>query len=388
MGGLGHEEDTLVKSGLPILDSDLHLMEPPDMYQRYLDPSYRDRAPMATSSGAGHYAGWVVAGRPVPPWTGNPDVMRANQALDVQAQTLMEEGWATQFDPATTVKAMDAEGIDVAVMFRTSASMIVSIDELDPQYSLALCRAFNDWVADYCREAPSRLKSTAIVPQHDPVLAGQEARRAVEDLQALAIVPLPMPISGNHVHDPGFDVLWQELQRLGVPACFHGTSGALSADYVGGRFAGHPSYRTLLHSSVFPLELMLTLGSMILGGVLERFPRLKVAFLEGNCAWLPWWLYRLDDQWEKFGPGEQVKLSERPSTYFLRQCYVSVESDEHLAEDVVNRLGDDNLVFSTDYPHPDSAYPHATDHFIALEGLSTSTKGKILWDNCARLYGL
>ena len=371
-----------MKSGLPILDSDLHLMEPPNMYQRYLDPSYRDRAPRATSSGAGHYAGWVVAGRPVPPWTGDPEVMRANQALDAQAQALMEEGWATHFDPATTVKAMDAEGIDVAVMFRTSASMIVSIDELDPQYSLALCRAFNDWVADYCREAPSRLKSTAIVPQQDPVLAGQEARRAVEELQALAIVPLPMPISGNHVHDPGFDVLWQELQRLGVPACFHGTSGALSADYVGGR------YRTLLHSSVFPLELMLTLGSMILGGVLERFPRLKVAFLEGNCAWLPWWLYRLDDQWEKFGPGEQVKLSERPSTYFLRQCYISVESDEHLAEDVVNRLGDNNLVFSTDYPHPDSAYPHATDHFLALEGLSTSTKGKILWDNCARLYGL
>ena len=229
-----------MKSGLPILDSDLHLMEPPNMYQRYLDPSYRDRAPRATSSGAGHYAGWVVAGRPVPPWTGDPEVMRANQALDAQAQALMEEGWATHFDPATTVKAMDAEGIDVAVMFRTSASMIVSIDELDPQYSLALCRAFNDWVADYCREAPSRLKSTAIVPQQDPVLAGQEARRAVEELQALAIVPLPMPISGNHVHDPGFDVLWQELQRLGVPACFHGTSGALSADYVGGALRRTP----------------------------------------------------------------------------------------------------------------------------------------------------
>jgi predicted TIM-barrel fold metal-dependent hydrolase len=115
---------------------------------------------------------------------------------------------------------------------------------------------------------------------------------------------------------------------------------------------------------------------------------MKVAFLEGNCSWLPWWLYRLDDQWAKFGAGETVRLSEKPSTYFLRQCYISVDADERLVEDVVDRLGDDRIVFSTDYPHPDSAYPHATDEFLSIEGLSNATKGKILWDNCARLYGL
>ncbi len=283
---------------------------------------------------------------------------------------------------------MDAEGIDIAVMFRTSASMLVSIDSLEPEYSLALCRAFNDWVADYCVENPNRLKATAIVPQHDPKLAALEARRAVEELGAVAIVLLPMPVAGRHLHDAEFDPLWEEIQRLGVPACFHGTSGAASAEYVGGRFAGHPSYRTLLHASTFALELMLAMGSMILGGVLERFPRLKVAFLEGNCSWLPWWLYRLDDQWEKFGVGETVQLSAKPSSYFTRQCYISVDADERLAADMVNRLGDDNLVFSTDYPHPDSAYPHATDEFLSIEGLSSQTRRKVLWDNCARLYGL
>ena len=132
----------------------------------------------------------------------------------------------------------------------------------------------------------------------------------------------------------------------------------------------------------------MAMGSMILGGVLERFPTLKVAFLEGNCSWLPWWLYRLDDQWGKFGAGESVLLAERPSTYFMRQCFVSIDPDELPAVDMIRRLGDDNVVFSADYPHPDSAFPHAVEEFLAIDGISSSSQKKILWDNCARLYGL
>jgi len=378
----------MARNGFRILDSDLHLMEPPDLYQRYLEPAFQDRAPQATYDRPGHYAGWVIEGQPVPPWIHNTQVLQANEAMDLQSRRVMKDGWDRGFDAASSLRAMDAEGIDVAVLFRTAASMLVSVDSLEPAYALALCRAYNDWVADYCHQDPQRLKLTGIVPQHDPELAMIEARRAVQELGAVGIVLLPMPVAGKHVHDPEFDALWAELQRLDVPACFHGTSGAASTDYVGSRLMGHPGYRTLSHASVFPLELMMALGSMILGGVLERFPRLKVAFLEGNCSWLPWWLYRLDDQWRKFGAGEAVALSEKPSTYFLRQCYVSIDADEHLAADMVKRLGDDNIVFSTDYPHPDSAFPHAVEELLALEEIAPQSKRKILWDNCARLYGL
>ena len=308
--------------------------------------------------------------------------------MDRRAKEVMSEGWATGFDASTSLSAMDKEGIDVAVMFRTTASMFVSKDSLDAKLSLEICKAFNDWVSEYCKDDPERMKPTSIVPQQDPELAAQEARRSVEKLGSVGVVMLPMPVAGRHPHDPEFDVLWAEAERLGVPICFHGTSGAVSHDYVGGRFAGHPAYRSILHSTVFPIELMMAMSSMIMGGVMERFPKLKVAFLEGNCSWLPWWLYRLDDQWEKFGPGEEVDLSLRPTDYFLRQCWISVDADEVLSEDVVSRLGDDNIVFSTDYPHPDSAYPHATEELLSIDGLSSATKKKILWDNCAKLYGI
>ena len=305
---------------------------------------------MATHDRPGHYAGWVVEGQAVPPWIGDQQTLRANEFLDLRAQDLMRDGWERNFDPQSSLRAMDAEGIDVAVLFRTAASMVVSIDSLDPAYSLALCRAFNNWVADYCAEDPARLKATAIVPQHDAGLAAIEAKRAVEDLGALGIVLLPSPVAGKQVHDAEFDVLWEQVQSLGVPICFHGTSGAASTEYVGTRLVGHPNYRTLLHTSVFPIELMMAAGSMILGGVLERFPNLKVAFLEGNCSWLPWWLYRMDDQWNKFGGGDEVKLGELPSVYFQRQCFISIDADEAPAADMINRLGDGNVVFSTDYP--------------------------------------
>ena len=124
------------------------------------------------------------------------------------------------------------------------------------------------------------------------------------------------------------------------------------------------------------------------GDVLGKFPTLKVAFLEGNCAWLPWLLYRLDERTELHGALTDVPLSRKPSEYFLDQCYISVDVDEYLVTDVVGRLGDDNIVISTDYPHIDAHYPHAVEEFMETPGLSESSLKKILWDNCARLYGV
>ena len=108
--------------------------------------------------------------------------------------------------------------------------------------------------------------------------------------------------------------------------------------------------------------------------------------MEGNCAWLPWLLYRLDERAKLHRPLADVPLSRTPSEYFLEQCFISVDPDEYLVADVVKRLGDDNMVVSTDYPHIDAHFPHALDEFFEIEGLSEKTQRKILWDNCARLY--
>ncbi len=374
--------------GFRVLDSDLHVMETREVYERYLDERFRGRAPQYKGLANTNFPWWEVEGRPIPPWATAPEVVGPQNYLDAPTEGIYGRLRRRGFDAACALEAMDLEGIDIAVMYRTWAHMVVSIDDLDAPYAQALCRAFNDWLTDYCSADPARLMPAAIVSLHDPELAAEEARRAVQEKGHVAAVLLPMPVQGRYFHAPECDVLWSEIERLNVPLAFHGTSGGASSDYVSNRFAGHPSFRTLNHAVSFPLELMLALAAMTAGGVLERHPNLRVAFLEGNCGWLPWWLHRLDGQWQKYGGGEATRLSALPSEYFLRQCFIGTDVDEELLRVVIDELGDDTIVVSTDYPHADGAFPRAVDTFLALEGVSVESKRKILWDNCARLYHL
>lgn len=376
-----------MKDGFHVIDSDLHVIESGEVYKNYLDEKYRDKMPRYLGLSPTNFPHWDVQGQMIPPWALAKEVIGPQQFLDARNEHLYKPVREQGYDATSTVKAMDAEGIDLAVVYRTFAHMVVSIDDLQPEYATAYCAAFNDWLADYCRTDPKRLKASAIVSLHDPELAAAEARRAVEKQGHVGVVLLPMPVKGRYVNDPECDVLWKEITRLNVPLAFHGTSGGASKDYVTNRFRGHPNFRTLNHSSAFPLELMLAMGAMLVGGVLERFPNLRVGFLEGNCGWLPWWLHRLDDQWKKYGGGEAIKLSALPSEYFKRQCYIGTDVDEDLLSTVIDEIGDDNIVMSVDYPHADGPFPNGIKTFLDLPGVGLDSKRKIMWGNCLRLYG-
>lgn len=130
------------------------------------------------------------------------------------------------------------------------------------------------------------------------------------------------------------------------------------------------------HVTRHPIEMMYTAVCVINGGVLERFPGLRVGLLEANCSWVPYWLWRMDEHDEVRGFAVKEKLPEPPSSYFLRQCFVSIEADEETACPVMDRIGD-NVVFSTDFPHSDSAYPHASEAFLEL-ALTDDQKRRIL----------
>ncbi len=231
--------------------------------------------------------------------------------------------------------------------------------------------------------ATQRLKVGALVPLQDPELAAEEARFAVERLEAVTLVLPSQPINGRTIYDRAYDPLWETAQELDVAISFHGIHAGYN-ELLGTRYLDN---LVLGHAAGQPVELMLCLGGVLTGGVLSRFPRLRMAFLEGNCAWLPWWLWALDERWEKWGERQHFAQEASPSELFRRQCFVSVEPDEDLARHVVAELGDENLVISTDWPHDDSAYPCSMDHFLARD-LSEQAKRRILWDNCASLYDL
>ena len=375
----------MAKDGYSILDSDIHVMEPPDMFDRYLDPKLR------VHTGSGGSVDLVTE----PPDAGRPGfetnrqkMLRAQAMLSARVQDRYIEEQMRGYTSELLLEAMDKEGVDVAVLFRSRSHMYVDRDDLDAEYATAICRAYNDWLADFAKVEPSRMMASAIVTLHDPGLAAIEARRAIGELGMKAVTLLPHPVRGRYLHDPEVDVLWAALQELGVPATFHSQSGGYAMESPGNWFRDHPNPTVLSHAFTAPLNIMWALGSVILGGVLERFPRLRMGFLEGNCAWLPWLLWRLDEQWELFEDAEEIPLDLKPSEYFLRQCFIAVDPAEALVSRVIDDIGDDNIVISTDYPHLDSLYPEAMQTFIDLPNVSERSKRKILWDNCARLYNV
>src|SRR6267378_504770 len=249
------------------------------------------------------------------------------------------------------------------------------------------------------RFAPKFIRGTDNAPNQPIIKIGaldigemsKRPRTAVvgKDLQRRAFARSPhYDVAHARVYDPELEPLWEAIEELGVPLGFHPTGQSSLRDDIARRYLDHPNGRVIGVAGRNPVELMFAFASMAAGGVLERHPRLRCAFLEGTCGWLPWWLWRLDEAWEKFGPGSEVQISGLPSEYFYRQCYIATDADERVLRQVVEAIGDDNIVVSTDYPHSDGLFPEAINEFVALEGVSDKTKAKILWDNCARLYPL
>jgi uncharacterized protein len=393
----------MAREGFLILDSDLHMMEPDDLWARYLDGPHKANPPRflggqqraltpspEDKANADTIMGMEVQGLAIPAFgrqmgatVSSRELRRRSRARHPHFNVARARG----FDALSTLTAMDIEGIDVAVMYGTRGRQILCHDDLSPGYAAALARAYNDWAADYCKADTVRLKFAAQIAMHDVKSAVEEARRSVKELGAVAVIGTPNPVNGQHLHDEAVEPLWDALEELNVPIGFHPTGNSSLKDDAGARYVGHANFHPIAHAIRNPVELMGAIASLTSGGVMERHPRLRAAFLEGTAGWLPWWLWRLDDQWEKFGPGCERALSMLPSEYFRRQCYIALDVDEGPAVHAVNDLGAEYFVVSSDYPHSDGAFPEAMQQFFGLP-LAPEQRKKILWDNCARLYAI
>jgi len=393
----------MARDGYLIMDSDLHMMEPDDLWARYLDEPYRQNPPRFFGAhqaklddskddkgNADNIMGMEIQGLAIPAHAAQTGATISSRELRRRSRARhphFQVARARGFDAGSTLTAMDIEGIDVAVMYGTRGRQVLCHDDLKRDYAAALARAYNNWAADYCKTDPIRLKFAAQVAMHDVKSAGEEARRSVTELGAVAIVGTPNPVNGQHLHDEACEPLWDLLEELDVPIGFHPTGNTALKDDAGRRYVGHANFHPIAHAIRNPVELMGAIASMTTGGIMERHPKLRAAFLEGTAGWLYWWLWRLDDQWEKFGPGCERSLSMLPSEYFRRQCYIALDVDEEPAVDVVNKMGAEYFVVSSDYPHSDGAFPEAIEQFLGLP-LGDEQRRKILWDNCARLYSI
>ena len=153
------------------------------------------------------------------------------------------------YNNVSQIEAMDEEGLDVAVQFRTSP--LHTNEDFEPEYANDLCKAWNEWMRDFCSADPSRLKGSALITLHDVDLAVREARRSVKELGAIGLSLCPEPINGRHIHDREFDPLWAEAVDLDVPICFHPPARPNQVQ-VSRRFEGHPNEQLLVNPCAIP----------------------------------------------------------------------------------------------------------------------------------------
>ena len=374
----------MVRDGFKVLDSDLHIIEPADLWQRYIDPEFRDRAPRGLTGDT--LANLLLEGpdgRPWgrTPWTSEMDQFTSSGKVFAMNQekykTFDERGWTGEVQ----LEAMDAEGIDVAVIYPSRGLYALAVPDLDPPLAAAIARAYNDWLHEFCQADPARLTGAGMISPFDVEDAISESIRCVKEMGFKGVFLRPNEVRGLNWYDNYYEPLWSTLEELQLPLGFHDGQGA-ALPQAGDKFE---SNFMIQHAISHPVEMMMATASFCAGGILARHPNLRVAFLEGNCSWVPFLLWRLDEHYKLWGDVCAADLKMLPSEYYKRQCFASVEADEDLVKYVIDYMGNDRLVFSTDFPHGDSKWPKAVESFLRLP-ITDEDKKMILWDNCAEYY--
>jgi len=371
----------MVEKKYRVIDADAHHHEPQYLWDRYVEPKYRDRIPRVIGMQRNFFVyapddKYLPAGEQFPPPAFH------DQWMENKYGQAYHQWWS----PDIRLKDMDRHGWSIQVILSTNANRIMEMSLKDAEIGGALARAYHNWCAEYSSADPKRLKWTGTLPGADPVEMVNEARRAVEKLGAVS-VRNPLLPEGKVLHEPEYEPLWALASELDFPISVHGESRhRRAAPFRKIRREDQPA-RAMDHMIGFPMDNMITMANFIFGGILERHPRLRLGILESNVGWAMFWLPRMDDhshgRRNVLGHGLPLK----PSEYVLRQMVISADPDEPGLDKVIDFMGDENIVWNTDYPHPDAPDPDKALSWFLDQPISDSSKRKILWDNSVRLYG-
>ena len=345
----GRETNAVVDEIL--ISSDSHVIEPEGLWKKQLPKAFQDRAP-------------GFGGR------------RKNDHPGAMEKT-------------KRVGEMAADGVSAEVLYPTHGLKALSLD--DPELEQACARVYNDWLIDYCQAAPDRLIGLAMLSMYDIDGAVREqgrCRKAGLHGSVIWQVPPPeLPFTSAH-----YDRFWAAAQDLEMPVNLHILSGhgysrgrALGIQPTGDR--GISQERNSVNQKLF--QAIDSLYDLIFSGVLERFPRLKLVMVENEIGWIPFVLEQWDYYFKRHGVDRaSLSLKRLPSEYFHQQVYATFFNDA-VGGHLLSWWGGDNCMWSNDYPHGNSTWPHSRQVVARdLGDLPAGSRAKLLRENVARLYSI
>jgi predicted TIM-barrel fold metal-dependent hydrolase len=396
-----------MSNSLKFIDSDAHVIEPRDMFERYLEPKYRAQMPVAWADYQGDPLALGLEVRIPKPSGGEyvmpfgDDPLTGMNRIDAHSRLAafgggspvalpgQDEAYAEfarqGFPPEMYNLAMERAGIDYMVVYPSTGLLTTGVPDLSADTAAAYRRAYNNWLHDFCTAAGGHVIGVAAVDLRDAEEAAREARRCVKEFDFKAVYINPVPVGAHRLYDDFYEPLWSTLEDLDVPLAVHAGTGN-SADQMLYHYL--PRLRTAQTTVAFTMGNMLACTALIMGGVLEHHPRLRVVHLESGAGWVPFWLDRLAAGVQGGFRGLDIPgLRMLPVEYFKRQCFISADPDDPGITHVIDYLGDDNIVTATDFGHPEGRrYQAAVQELLGLPGVSLESKRKMMWDNALRLY--
>ena len=366
-----------------VLSSDSHIYEPSDLWTSRIEPKFRDRCPRIVHLEEGDW--WFCDGRKgMGASAGAQSGVRYEDPTKLSTGDLFENVRPGGYIPDEHVKDMDADGIDVDVLYPTAGIVLYQVP--DTQLLTAIFRTYNDWLADFCKPYPDRLMGIALLCLDDVSADVKELERCAK----LGLVGATIPVSppdGRAYDSPEYEPLWAAAQDLGIPLSLHvGMNRAGTGPVLANLELGKPA--SLCNEDIWP---RMSLADMIFSGVFERYPKLMVGSVEHELSWVPNFIYRLDyvytqkaqrPHWHQFGEAM------RPSDYFHRNVFLSFQEDG-LGIKLRHVIGVDQLMWGSDYPHAEGTFPRSMEVLEEiLVDCTEDEKAKIAGGNVKQLYHL
>jgi predicted TIM-barrel fold metal-dependent hydrolase len=367
-----------------IFSADSHVSEPGDLWVERIDREYQFRAPrLEQRERNGKLEDlWIYEGFPPHPvGVGLGAAARQGESFRREGKGYADArpgGW----DPAARLQDQDVDGVEGEVLHTTLGFRLFWLQ--DAPLQRACFRVYNDWLSEFCSYSPHRLVGVALISIYDVDAAIAELRRAAEQGHRGAMIGLSPPPTCPPYTSKVYDPLWAEAQDLDLAVVLHENTGGAESRYSPSSYWDE---NQTLGNIVRPHEIQRTLGQIILSGVLERFPRLKIVSAENGTDWLPWFIRRLA-QPLRGGTSYPTKLSLTPMEYFHRQVSFTYINQPDAIE---NRdlIGVDNLMFATDYPHTASTWPKSQQIVERdAETLRPDERRKLIHDNVLKVFSI